>query len=230
MGAEVVFSRSIGVREIVAVREVHQLVGWIEKPEARSHYDCVCIECLPTGTPDAFRRVRAAYERAITSARDATTPEQSAAALAGLEVPLERARGRISPRKLISFAKHPEPVVRCAAARLLSHFHRRDVEDSLISLLADDDGDVSVAAKEALLDVAGVERAAAIVAKAAPSIRKAFASTLAYARDEAAARVALERLATDSEPEVREAAIRNIEEIVSTGMDGSQGLSVVNGR
>jgi len=118
-GAQVVVPRSVAVKDVLGIRRVKQLVGWTDVPEAREKLACVCPACLPHGDRHLMRRVRAAFAVGLTVARRAGSEAELLAALGSLELPLERARGRLEHTKLVGFSRSPGPQIRRAAARLL---------------------------------------------------------------------------------------------------------------
>jgi hypothetical protein len=159
MGSEIVVMRSVRRREVIAVRQVTQLVGWTQVPEPGAKLDCLCVVCVPSGTRDLMRRVRASFSRHLADARRAKSPKEVVAALRSLDVPLERARGRIPPDKLLAFAKAESADVRRALAWLLGYFGWADVEAPLVRLVDDADERVRASALESLVRSGGVRRA-----------------------------------------------------------------------
>lgn len=182
-GAEIVVPRSIGRREVTAVRELTQLVGWTETPEARSHFDCVCVACLPPGSRDIRRRVRAAFAKGLASLRSARDDDATIAALQRMDGALERARGTLSPRSLLPWAKSPSAGVRRTVAWNLGYFAREMVEPTLARLLEDESDSVRSTALESLVRVAGCRRTASLVRDARAEVVEAFVDHLAAAGD-----------------------------------------------
>lgn len=170
LGNEIVLARAVRARELVGVREITQLVGWTEVPEPGGSFDCLCAACVGPGTRDLMRRVRAAYERYILAARRGKTPNEVTRALWQLETPLERARGRIAPDKLLVFTKSKDVDVRRAAVSLLGRFRFVDVEEVLVARLRDDFGSVREAAVAALVAAGGLRRTHDHVVKAADNV------------------------------------------------------------
>lgn len=158
-GCEIILTRRVRAREVVGIRAITQLVGWTEVPEPGSAFDCICAACVAPGTRDLSRRVRAAYERHILAARRGATTDDVRRALANLDTPLERARGRIAPDKLLAFTKSKDADVRRAAIGLLRHFRWADVEPVLARGLLDDHGGVREAAVASLVAAGGLRRA-----------------------------------------------------------------------
>lgn len=158
-GAEIVLTRSIPKKDVLAVREVTQLVGWTEVPSGEPKWDCLCPRCVPPGTPDLVRRARAAFDRQMLAARKATSDGERARAIAQADVALERARGRIAPTKLAAFARSPSAEVRVAVAQQLWSFRWAEVEALLDALVHDPDADVRKHAATSMLRAAGVRRA-----------------------------------------------------------------------
>jgi len=192
-GNELVLTRSIRAREVVGVRALTQLVGWTETPTKRSGHECLCVACVAPGTRDIMRRVRAAYERHVLAARTAPTPKDTVRALHMLEIPLERARGRIQPDKLFAFAKGTDHAVRKTAVALLGHFRFADVARALAARLEDDYGSVRVTAVDSLVQAGGPRRAWELISRLddAPVIVR-LVEALAYARDSSLAATLLE--------------------------------------
>src|SRR5690349_21708735 len=102
-GVEVVIPRRIASKEVLAVREIPQLVGWTEVPELERRFNCVCPACLGRGDRRFTRRIRAAYAAGLAAARRASTDRAVVDALARLEMPLERAARRLDPTKLTRY-------------------------------------------------------------------------------------------------------------------------------
>ncbi len=177
-GAEIVVPRKVSAREAVSIRDVPQLVGWVETPEARSHYDCVCVACIPPGQRDLQRRVRAAYQKHLRDAHAAPDAEQVAAAVGGMGVALERARGQISPRKLLAFAGSDSEAVRRSVAWALSEFRATDVEPALLRLAVDPSESVRECALQSLLRVIGAVRASTALAHAPAETVSEFVALL----------------------------------------------------
>jgi len=177
-GAEIVIPRKVSARETVGIRDVPQLVGWVETPEARSHYDCVCVACMPPGQRDLQRRVRAAYQKHLREAHAASDAEQVAAAVGAMGVALERARGQISPRKLLVFARSDSEVVRRSVACVLSDFRAADVEPTLLGLAIDPSESVRECALQSLLRVVGAVRAATALARSPAETVSEFVALL----------------------------------------------------
>jgi hypothetical protein len=150
-GAEIVVPRAIPARAIRAVREVGQLVGWTDVPEAERKLHCLCDYCFPRGDRRFMRRIRAAYADGIAAQRAARTREETIAALGTLETPLERARGRLEPTKLLPLVRAPDAEVRTVVAALLGHFRAEQVQSPLELLLRDAHVDVRTRAGHALL-------------------------------------------------------------------------------
>ncbi len=159
LGSEIVVPRSVRRREVMGIRDVTQLVGWTEVPEPKSNFDCLCQACVPAGTRDLMRRVRASFERHVTEARKARSNDGVVSALHRLDTPLERAHGRIAPDKLLVFAKAENGDVRRAVTCLLGYFRWAQVEDTLVRLLSDTHERVRECAVESLVRAGGIQRA-----------------------------------------------------------------------
>ena len=191
-GAEVVVPHRIESRDILRIRHITQLVGWTTVPEPEKKWNCVCPACLPRGSRDLMRRVRAAFADANLAAARARSDEQILEALGRLDIPLERARGRIAPTKLLVHVRSPNPRVRGSAARILGHFKRAQVEKVLLRLLEDDHPDVHCEAVEALTRVAGVARTATLLDDCYEGAVLKFVELLEFEPDTAIALRALE--------------------------------------
>jgi hypothetical protein len=169
-GAEVVVPRSVARREVVAVRAAPQLVGWAQSPEQKDPFGCVCVGCLPPGSPDLMRRVRGAFRDGLDRVRRAGDDEELVSALYRLDAPMERARGRIAPRPLLAFASSPSPGVRRKVAELLGRCLPRQVEGPLLALAGDGEGDVREAAVWSLLRLSGAQRAGELLRGASAQV------------------------------------------------------------
>jgi hypothetical protein len=206
MGNEIILTRAVRAKEIVGVREITQLVGWTEVPEPGGAFDCLCVACVARGTPDLLRRLRAAYERHILAARRAGTPGEVRRALGNLEMPLERARGRIAPDKLLVFARSKDADVRRAATALLGYFSWADVERELARRLSDDHGGVREAAVGALVSAGGVRRAWGHVAEVRDDLVTAsLTEHLELARDVKSAAAVMAEVTRGASASVRRA-------------------------
>lgn len=169
-GAQVVVARSIARRDVVAVRATPQLVGWTGKPDGGGMGSCVCIVCLPVGTRDLTRRVRGAFRTAVERTRRATDEAELGDALSGLQVPLERARGRFPIAPVLAFADHESASVRTTVAELLGRYRRREAEAPLLALAADADDGVRDAALWSLIHTSGARRAGELLRGAAAEV------------------------------------------------------------
>ncbi|HXT49464.1 MAG TPA: HEAT repeat domain-containing protein [Thermoanaerobaculia bacterium] len=175
-GAEVVVPRSIARREVVAVREAPQLVGWVQSPDEKDPFGCVCSACLPAGTPELMRRVRAAFRAGIDRARRAGDDEDELVhGLSDVQFALERARGRLAPGPVLAYARSPSPRARREVAWLLRFFRRRQVEETLVALAHDADEGVRENAVDGLLRVSGALRAGVLLAHAPAEARAKLA-------------------------------------------------------
>ncbi len=165
-GAEVVLACRVESKDVLGVREVRQLVGWIENPDAKNKSNCVCPACLPQGDRHFMRRVRGAFAAGMSAVREARTNDELLTALGRLEFPLERARGRIEPKGLMALACSDDPGIRRAVAALLGLFRPSQVQHALERLLRDDDAAVRCESVAALVRSAGVPRTADLLARA----------------------------------------------------------------
>jgi hypothetical protein len=216
-GAQVVVPRSVGSREIVGIRQLTQLVGWTQVPENERKSGCICPVCLPKGSRDLMRRVRAAYASAAQALHRASSDEEATAAIRDMEMPLERARGRIAPGRLSSACRSPSARVRRAAASVLRFFKAPDVEAPLSALLGDEDPAVRGEALESLMRVLGVERTARRLDRAATETLVKFLDLLRYESDDASVRSILARFVEHPSDAVRLSAAKT-----STAMDAKR--------
>jgi len=191
-GAEVVVPRSVSRSEVLRTRALTQLVGWTEVPEQENRGRCLCPACVPRGARDLMRRVRGAITEGMLAAREARTVDDVVSALGRLEIPLERARGRIEPRGLLVYAKSREARVRQCAAGLLANFRRGQVEATLLALASDSDSGVSEEAVRALTRACGLRRAATLLEDAPESVAMRMLDQAEYETDHLAAASALE--------------------------------------
>lgn len=203
-GAEVVLPRSVSAKDILATRAVTQRVGWTEVPEREKKSDCVCRACLPSGDRDFMRRVKGAFAAGIAAARIARSEEERVAALGTLENPLERARGRLEPKKLVAYAGSKNPRIREGVAELLGLFKRTQVEHVLERMLADDEERVRQRSVESLLRVCGAKRAASLVTGRDAEVAAYLVELFALREPDRAAVVALEDLAKHGQEAVRQ--------------------------
>jgi HEAT repeat protein len=179
-GAEIVVPRKVTRREVVAVRQAPQLVGWVQSPEKKDPFGCVCVVCLPDGTPELMRRVRAAFRAGLDQARRAGDDEDGLVdGLSNLQIPLERARGRLAPTPLVAFARSLSVRARRQVAWLLRFFRARQVEETLLALVSDADADVRETAVDALLRTSGAERAGELLRGAAADVLATLAELVA---------------------------------------------------
>lgn len=215
-GAQVVLARGVPEKDVLAVREVRQLVGWAGKPEPDAS-SCVCPACLRRGDRAFMRRIRAACAATFDRLRRARVEHEVLGALADLETPLERARGRVSPRKVLPFASSPSAHVRARAATLLGLFEPRQVDDTLARLSRDDDADVRRRAVESLARVAGPRRAAEILDGADDDSVASLVDLLEYGPGGEAEIEVLERLAAHRSTQVRAAVARVAAALLADG-------------
>src|SRR6478735_5151925 len=96
-GAEVLVPRSIPIRDVIAILRIRQDVGWVENPDTPHKFDCVCVACLPSGSPRLKRRIRRAYQAALASAKAAQSSDELLQFLNSLYLPLERAAAHLPP-------------------------------------------------------------------------------------------------------------------------------------
>ena len=155
-GQELILCRRVPAKDIVAIRDIRQDVGWVETPDSDHKYQCVCAQCLPPGSPDVFRRCRAVFNNGVQKAHSGPSDAASLlAALRPLDVPLERAGQRLEAKKLLSLARHEDDEVRRCVAWLFGYFRKEQVLTPLLSLLDGPSAGVRSSALEGLLRVAG---------------------------------------------------------------------------
>jgi hypothetical protein len=230
-GAEVIVPHRIASNDILRIRHMTQLVGWTSVPEPEK-WNCVCSACLPRGSRDLMRRVRAAIAEATFAATRARSDERILEALGRLAPALERARGRIAPTKLLVHARSPNRDVRCAAAYILGYFKPAQVEKSLLRLLADDDPKVHREAVEALTRVAGAARTLTWLHDAYEGAVMKFVELLEFERDSAVAVKALEtvsRNATSALERAVETVARSLLADAEIGADEQRRLRALAG-
>ncbi|MGB8931138.1 MAG: HEAT repeat domain-containing protein [Anaeromyxobacteraceae bacterium] len=216
-GAEVIVPRSIGPKDVLRIQHPTQLVGWTHTPEGGGGSSCLCPACLPKGSRDLMRRVRGAVSAAMADARAARTPEAIASALWRLEIPLERARGRIEPKGMLGFSRSGSQLVRRTVARLLGLFARSQVEEALLRLVGDDDVAVREEAVQSLTRVAGSLGSARLLRNAFVDVVTALVEHIRWETDRAAAVAALERLAERPEAEIQTGIARVVESLARKG-------------
>lgn len=153
LGAELIVARKVARRDIHAIAQIRQDVGWVENPDTPHKYDCVCVACLPSGTARLKRRIRRAYQAAIAAARTAPSLDETLRCLAAVDLPLERAAAHLPPEPLLAFAKHADARIRACALQNLRYFHSALIQQLLIDCLRD--LETSAVALESLVDVAG---------------------------------------------------------------------------
>lgn len=220
LGAEVVVPRPIARAEVRRIAEPGQLVGWTRSPEADKKSACICPACLGSGTPRFMNRVRAAWMQGVVALRRARTDGEVATALRMLEMPLERARGRIDPARVLSMARHDAPRVRSELARLLARARFDQCADVLRALVADPEAEVRMAAVSALVSALGPRRAFEELAGASPEALAALPEPLWASGDYEAARPVLRALAHYSDERVRAEATRALAQIEEDERDG----------
>lgn len=94
-GAQIIVLRAVPRREVVAIRQMTQLVGWTETPEGTHRRSCICVMCLPIGLPGRIRRIRAEYTRAQAVLRRSTDPKARREAQWVIDQAQEVAPGRL---------------------------------------------------------------------------------------------------------------------------------------
>ena len=208
LGAQVVVPVGIAAKHILGIRDVPQLIGWTQNPNAEKRTGCVCPACLWQGDRAFMRRVRAAFQAGIVAVRGAQTDKATIDLLGNLEMPLERANGRIAPKPLLAFAKSKNPEIRAAIASLLGMFKAVQVESTLQRLVHDDVPAVSKASVEALERVAGMTRTMSLLDKTTPDTIAHFIELAAYEPKEATAFKVLDYFASHESVAVTAAVAR----------------------
>jgi hypothetical protein len=206
-GNEIVVMRSVRRREVVAIRNVTQLVGWTEVPGPRAKLDCLCQACVPPGTRDLMRRVRGAFSRHLTDARRAKSDREVAAALQRLGVPLERARGRLDADGLLAFARSESADLRREAAALLGYFRWSEVEAELGRLVSDPDERVHASAIDSMVRAGGPTRTFAHLRESDRGLAS-FIEHLEYGSDVALSARLLSDIASREDPRLRARAAK----------------------
>lgn len=214
-GAEVVIPHGVAAGNVLGIKQVPQLVGWTGVPEESKKLGCVCPACLPRGDRAFMRRVRGAYHAGISAVRGARSAQDLRSAMSSLAIPLERARGRIEPDKILPFARSEDPKVRRTVANLLGWFDWSQVQRALEPLLRDDDAAVRRECVESMVRAAGTRRAAGLIEDAPDDAAAHFVECLEFQAGDAATLGALERFARHPAPAVREAASRVAEALAS---------------
>ena len=123
-------------------------------------------------------------------------------------VALERARGQISPRRILAFAGSDSEAVRQSVACVLSDFRAADVEPTLLRLVVDPSESVRECALQSLLRVVGALRAATALARAPVETVGEFVSLLDSVSNVGQAVKALDVLARRPEEHVSKAVER----------------------
>jgi hypothetical protein len=161
-GAEIIVPRSIARSEVVAVREMTQLVGWTQTPDAAHRTSCVCRMCLRVGMPDRMRRIRAEYGRLLAIIARSRDAEARRNAASDLDRAVEASNGRVDAKPIERLARDADAVVRRHVTRLFAFFPIRVAEPALVRLIGDESYDVRRAAAETLVRRLGPVRAAQI--------------------------------------------------------------------
>jgi len=162
-GSQMLVPRSFSAKEVEAIRELPQLVGWKDIPEEDRKTECCCTACLPPGMPDLLPRIRGVYQRALHDLRRASDAEAATGALARMQIPFERAHGRLSPSKLFSQANSPYTQARESLCMLLGLCRWPDVAEVMRKLLVDSQESVQAQAVYYTWCALGSRRAAEFV-------------------------------------------------------------------
>ena len=206
-GAQAILPRKVRQDEVHRLLEMNQLVGWTGCPESDKLFDCVCPACLPPGTPDLLRRFRGAYAKAVQALREATTPAEATAALLSMDMPLERARGRIPPTKILAQVDSPHATIRSCVAGLLGLFPWPQADKALAKLLQDADSRVCQQAVSSVWRLLRTQRAIDYLWEGPTRALLHFAETLLeFESNEAAQVSALEKLAQHPHRDIRAGA------------------------
>ena len=204
-GAEVVAFGPISPNRIISVRSIRQDIGWQGTPEPTSHDDCACPACLPSGHPKLMRRIRAQFNGAIERIHGAgMEPESILEALSHMDTALERGRGRLSPKRLLSLSSHADARVRKEVASMLRYFKWNDVVEPVSRLIEDADPAVRLKAIGTALFGSGPGTALSMAGDD-PELLIALCADLEWSAD-SSADAALERLSAHGHAGVRAAA------------------------
>jgi hypothetical protein len=214
-GAQVIIPRGIRRKELLRTVAMTQLVGWTGTPPSDPRWTCLCAACVPRGSRDLMRKVRGRVAGALLAARKAATPEERRAALQQLDIPLERAAGRIDPTPLLTHARSTDAATRRIVVHLLGHFKRSQVAKELVDLADDHEKDVRRAALEVLIRLAGPASTMRLLNAGSLHALAELPAVLAYGMPEKAGVTVLEALVTNPEPRIREAAVRAAREMLS---------------
>lgn len=177
-GAEILIPRAVLRTEVTKIRAVRQDVGWVENPDTPHKFDCVCIVCLPSGSARLQRRLRRAYQAAIQTARSASTVEGVVSALQNVDLPLERARGKLSPEPLLAFLLHDDVRVRRIALMNLQHVPTPQVVERVSDCLLDPE--LAERAVESLISLVGARRSLVQIESRAPGQLLCLVDMLRY--------------------------------------------------
>lgn len=169
-GAEIIVPRAIAKSEVVAIREMTQLVGWTDVPEADRKFDCICPACLPRGVPDRIRKINGAYRRGFDAYRRATTDRERLDALSRIGTVLGEAPEKLDGAPLLRIARSRSASsdVRRRAVALLGDLPWSRTGEALTAhALSDTDPTVRARAVTAILRAAGPLRAERVLRAAA---------------------------------------------------------------
>ena len=214
-GAEIVVPRSVARRDVLGFRAVGQLVGWTGVPSGERKIDCVCPACLAPGTPDFLKRVRAAFDRLALEARKATSDDARGDALARMNIPLERARGRIPPNRILPYARAESEKVRRETASQLALFRWADVEATLMLLVVDAAPSVRRVASASIVRSAGLRRAWPLLEGLDDDVQVALVEQLVFNTHLSLALGKLETLAAKGSRRVVRAVQRDLELVLA---------------
>ncbi|GLZ81177.1 hypothetical protein Afil01_59840 [Actinorhabdospora filicis] len=160
-GWEVVIDRKVGPREIHAVRDVPQGVGWRYKPDAHGVAPCVCFGCRPRGTYGSRRLVErrphpldgpAPAPRVLLERLEAAG-DSAEDLLPVLDWYAAKRRGPVE--RVRRLAEHPDPRVREYLAWAVG-FWRTPGAVELIERMASDEVDGVREAAEYMLERRGL--------------------------------------------------------------------------
>lgn len=162
-GWEVVIDRRIGPREIHAVRDLPQGVGWRYKPDAHGTAPCVCFGCRPRGAYGARRLVErrphpldgpGPAPRVLLERLEAAG-DSAEALLPVLDQYAAKRRGPVG--RVERLVGHPDARVREQLAWAVGSWRTPGALELITRLAADEDGDVREAAGY-MLERRGVRR------------------------------------------------------------------------
>jgi hypothetical protein len=156
-----------------------------------------------------MRRVRGAVRASFQAAHVARSANELSSALGRLEIPLERARGRLRPDKLLRYARSHDAAIRRHVARLSIWFRRGDIEPVLLELAFDQESSVREEAAESLARIAGLARGVSLLARARSDAVATLAELAGLEPNPKTACLSLEHLARHPSERVRRSVLES---------------------